>query len=129
MALAVDLAIDGSVLVLNGDGSLDRFVDGEATSFTLEDVPGGLGMSTGLYTSATAGRILIADREGGRVVEVSPDGRFERQLLPPLGGPTGSDSGGIDNGKFGELHGIWLDEAREQLYVVDGSALYSTPYP
>jgi hypothetical protein len=121
MSGAVDLAIDGTVFVLFGDGTLRRYTDGSEIGFESGDVPGGIGRSAAVYASPTAGRILVADRENGRIVVLRTDGGFETQLLP-----VPNDS--LPDGKLVDLHSIWFDEGRQLLHIVSGGSLYSSPY-
>jgi len=120
LTTAVDMAIDGAIYALNQDGGVSRWIAGQR-----DDAPGldqaRTTDASALYTSPTAGRLLIADRQNGRVVVLSADGDHVADLVPPA-----ADS--RHGGKFGVLHDVWWDEAGGKLYAVDGVELLEAPY-
>ncbi len=119
---AVDLAIDGTILVLLRDGTIRRYNGGLEVPFEPRSVPQGIGLSTAVYASGTADRILVADRDHGRVVVLSRDGTFEAEIQPSLRSGDRGDHG--EAGRFEWLHGVWWDEPTDRLLIAAGTTLY-----
>jgi hypothetical protein len=122
---AVDLAVDGNVYVLSADGALRAYRGGAPAAMDLRNVPGGLVEPVGLFADPAAGAVLVADRGGGRVLVLGPDGAFRAQLLRPAQ-PMAADPA-LAGGAFERLHGAAWDPDAAALLVVDGSALYRAP--
>lgn len=124
LAGALDVALDGALYVLDRDGRIAKYAGGSAVRFAIEGLDPPLSDARAVYASATAGRLLVADRGHGRIVALSPEGRFVAQLLrpaQPLADPP-------DTGRFADLHDVWWDEPNQMLYVAAGVTLYAAPY-
>ena len=122
---AIDLAIDGAIYVLLEGGRIRKFAGGREAPFDVAP-PGSVTDARDLYTSPTAGRLLVADRGGGRIVALSPDGAFLGQLLRPA--QSAAADAGVRAGRFGQIEALWWDETAGTLYVVDGNVLYRAAY-
>jgi len=121
---AIDLAVDGAAYVLFRDGRIAKYDAGAQVSFPVAGLDTPIAGAETLYTSASAGRVLVADRGNGRVVVFAPDGAFESQLLrpaQPMADPP-------DDGRFTALHDLWWDEPNGLLYVAAGDALHRATY-
>ncbi|MBK6768184.1 MAG: hypothetical protein IPG72_03980 [Ardenticatenales bacterium] len=123
LAQATDMAIDGTVFVLLPGGAIRRFSEGEPAPFTATDVPGGLDGTLALYTSPTAGRVLVADAARGRIVALGADGAFEAQHALPIlpAAEPGSDDA---RGRIRALQGVFWDEGAAELWWLSGGELY-----
>ncbi|MBI4022541.1 hypothetical protein HY375_00005, partial [Candidatus Berkelbacteria bacterium] len=111
---AVDLAIDGSVYVLLGDGQIRKFSRGKVTEFPLRDIPEPAPTFTAptqLLTTRDGDALYVLD--GHRVVVLDKTGRFQRQyaFAPELGDVTR----------------IAITPDETTLVVLTPTALYSTP--
>lgn len=113
---AVDMAIDGHIYVLYGDGTVEKFLGGERQQFEIQDVPGGIEEIAGLAVDRRgSGTVYVADRSNDRIVELYPDGRFKAQLLAEEA--------------FEALEALAVSEAERRLYVLDGGRLYAASLP
>lgn len=113
---AVDMAIDGHIYVLYGDGTVEKFLGGERQQFEIQGVPGGIGEIAGLAVDRRgSGAVYVADRSNDRIVELYPDGRFKAQLLAEEA--------------FGALEALAVSEAERRLYVLDEGRLYAASLP
>ncbi len=126
LSQARDMAIDGAIYVLFGDGSMRKYEANQPQPFGVSNVPGGLTTPRDLYTSPTAGRLLVADRGRGRILVLAPDGTFQAQLLRPR--QERATDAVTAAGRFPDLHAVWWDEAGGILYIVSGKVLYRAAY-
>ena len=118
---AVDMAIDGYVYVLYGAGDVRKFEGGKPAAFELRGLDRPLRNPTAIYTAPDeqVRYLYIADAGNRRIVQLAKDGRFVRQLKPPL-------EKGMD---FADLRSLFVDELAGKLYLLDGRALYLAPLP
>jgi hypothetical protein len=112
----VDLQVDGtSLYVLQGDGVLRKYARerGEPEPFSLQ-VPDGLRgpIAMHLTGSGDTRQLLVADMGNERVVQLAPDGAYQRQYRPPL-----------DSRGFQHLRDVFVD-ANNRLYVLTTQAVY-----
>jgi hypothetical protein len=116
LGTAVDMAIDGHIYVLYDDGTVGKFLGGEAQQFEIRGVPDGLGEVAGFAVDPNgSGSVYVADRGRQRVVQVASDGRFEMQYRA--------------GEAFGALEALAVNEADGRLYVLDGGRLYVASLP
>ena len=106
---AIDMVIDGDIWVLTADGSLQKFTQGAEESFELTGIVKPLTRADKVTTSDEITSLFILDRSSSRVVEVSKEGAYLRQL------EWGGFSGVVD---------IAVDELGSYLYVLSGSSVY-----
>jgi hypothetical protein len=121
---SVDIAIDGYVYLPQSDGSVIRLEAGRQVDYSVAGVDPPLSEPVDVYTSPTAGRLLVADRQPGRIVALAPAGALEQQLLPPVDSPTHAPY----EPSFSDLQAVWWDEAQQRLYLVDAGELLAAPY-
>jgi hypothetical protein len=126
LSRAVDLAIDSAIYVLLADGAIQKYEAGAPASFALSGLDRPLSQPRALYTSPTAGRLLVADSGNGRIVVLSSEGAFQGQLLRP---PSALSADPAERtGHFPDLHDVWWDESAGVLTILAGNVLYRGGY-
>lgn len=80
-ATAVDWAIDGSIWVLFADDTIAKFTRGARENFRTSGVEGGLSKSAAIYTNDQLDSIFVLQRELGRIVQLSKDGKYKLQYI------------------------------------------------
>jgi hypothetical protein len=116
----VDLQVAGdSLFVLQGDGALRKFAreSGEPQSFATQPPDGLRGPIAMAFGGADSPPTYIADMGNQRIVQVAPDGTYERQFRPPL-----------DSAAFQGLRDVFVD-ANNRLYVLTTQAVYRYELP
>ena len=83
LSQASDLAIDGSVFILFSDGTINRYISGSRAEFSLATLPSPLGTPGAIFISQGMGSLYILDGENDRIVQVTTEGVYQRQLLAP----------------------------------------------
>ena len=111
----VDMAIDGSIYLLMGDGRVRRFSAGKEEKFEVKGLEPKLSSPRGLFVSQEGQLLWVV--EAGRVVEINKDGTFVRQFQAP-------DDKGLDDPRA-----VFVDEKAGRVYVVNGAALYGAGLP
>lgn len=115
MAGVVDLAIDGDVWVLRGDGAIWRFSSGRLTNFTLRDPGTPLAKPTAIFTSQALATLYVADAGNQRIVQFDKvTGEFVRELKPRS----------QDRDAFNALKALGVDEANKKIFFINGSQAY-----
>jgi len=120
----VDLAIDGFVYLLYGDGRIAKYEMGQPLPFAAQPPPDGWKGVTALFTgpdtgAASAVRYLyVADADGQRVVRLSKDGEFICQYVAPGDAPQA----------LADLRGLFVDEEQGLMFLVSGRTLYRSPF-
>ena len=77
----VDWVIDGTIWVLEKDGDISRFSQGNRLSFSIKGLAPELVNSDAIYTDGDTESLYILDSRGKRVVVVDKDGNFQAQYL------------------------------------------------
>ncbi len=104
-----DMAVDGDLWLTTKTGELRKFTSGRATSFAISELPESLAGPLSIVTSADQTYMYLFVPNQGRVVVLSKDGVFVRQIKSnALAGATA----------------IAVDEEQNQLYIVSGSVVY-----
>ncbi len=104
-----DLAVDGDLWLTTKTGELRKFTSGRATSFAISELPEPLTGPVSIVTSADQTYMYLFVPNQGRVVVLSKDGVFVRQIKSnALAGATA----------------VAVDEEQNQLYIVSGSVVY-----
>ncbi|MGD8997674.1 MAG: hypothetical protein PVH80_06155 [Anaerolineae bacterium] len=112
----LDMAIDGHIYVLYGDGTVEKFLGGEPQQFEIQGVPGGLGQVNGFAVDPNgSGSVYIADPENRRIVQLGPDGRFKTQWRA--------------GEAFAALEAVAVNEADRQFFVLEGGRLHVASLP
>ncbi len=109
---AVDMAIDGDIYVLLTEGVIMKFTAGEREPFVVGGLEEGFSNSLAIFTNPGTDHIYVV--ESGRIVELTKEGRFVRQLRPSREGEEA----------FQELSTVFVDEERGRLFILSGKRLY-----
>ena len=114
LSTAVDFAIDGSVYLLQSNGRVEKFFMGRPQPFdtVLPDSP--LKAPTSIFSSPDSRYVYIVDAGNSRVVQLTKEGAFERQI----------QFKGSDDVLRGAKR-ISVDEKRGLLYVLNGKKVLS----
>jgi len=104
LSQAVDLSIDGSIYVLNSDGSVRKFLRGLSNDFNIENLSTPLSNPTHIFTDDETNHIYILDPENRRLVELDKEGNLLNQYL--------SDS-------FTDIRGMAINEADKKAYILN----------
>jgi hypothetical protein len=117
LGAARDLAIDGNVYILYADGTVEKYLNGQATGFTVATVPPPETRFIALAVNPERmdDLLLLADEAGERLVLLDPgNGAFRCQLRSR-------------GGEFRALQALTLEPTSEQAFFVAGGRLYSLP--
>jgi hypothetical protein len=118
---AIDMAIDGAIYVLYGDGQIRKFLSGQPAVFQITGLDTPLNTPIAIYTAPDelVQHLYIADAGNQRIVQFTKEGQFVRQYKPR----------GSDNLAFDDLRSIFVDEISEKMYVLNGASLYAPNIP
>lgn len=121
---AVDMAIDGNIWILYGDGTVQTFFQGRQQPFVLETPPDGpISGPKAIYTGGAGGEaqtLYIADSGGGRILEYDKSGKYLRQFRP-------ADK--ADQEKLRRMTDLQVDELNRTFYILASDGLYRTDIP
>ena len=114
---AIDMAIDGYIYILYDDGTIMKFLRGQAEAFEVSGVPGSLNEAVAVAAdpSGRRGQVFVADRGDQRVVRLSPNGAFEAQYRAEQG--------------LSALEALAIDETAGRLFTISEGWLYVAPLP
>jgi hypothetical protein len=117
LADVLDMAIDGYIYLLYNDGTVSKFLSGEAEPFEVSGVPGGLSQAIALAVdpNSSSGAVYVADRGNRRIVALGPDGSYRAQFRA--------------GEAFDLLEALVVDEALRRFYVLSGGRLYVASLP
>jgi hypothetical protein len=121
LSTVIDSAIDGSVWMLNPNGTVFKFFSGTQDAFALDVVDPPLTQAVTIWVNDADppdGRIFIGDAASNRVLVFDKQGKLLSQLMPS-GHP----------GALNTLRSLFVDETNNYLYLLTDSALYQTPLP
>jgi len=111
---AVDMAIDGYIYVLLADGSIVKFLGGLQEAFSVQGLDDdGLENPTAIFASPETEYIYVADAGSERIVQLTKEGAFVRQFLPPR---DSTDA-------FQDLLELSVNEETGELFVLTSEAL------
>ena len=71
------MAIDGSIYVLNKDGTIDKYTKGKKDTFSISGLDKPLSSATKIFTNEDASNIYVLDNGNGRIVVIDKDGKFK----------------------------------------------------
>jgi len=114
---AVDMAIDGDIYVLLAEGVIMKFTAGERQPFVVEGLEEGFSNPQAIFTNPGTDHIYVV--ESGRIVELTKEGRFVRQLR----------SSREEEEAFQELSTVFVDEGKGRLFILSGKRLYLADIP
>ncbi|MGB5932902.1 MAG: hypothetical protein WBH57_07540 [Anaerolineae bacterium] len=114
---AVDMVIDGDIYVLLAEGVIMKFTAGERKPFVVEGLERGFSNPLAIFTNQGTDHIYVV--ESGRIVELSKEGRFVRQLRPSR----------EEEEAFQELSTVFVDEGKGRLFILSGKRPYLADLP
>jgi hypothetical protein len=114
----MDLAIDGRVYLLQADNTIRKFFGGKEERFIISGLNEPLKRPVTLAVDAEArkGAVYVADAGMVRIVQLSPDGAFIRQIS-------------VTGDAFNGLQDLIVDESSGRLFVVSNGKLYTARVP
>ena len=113
LSKALDMALDGNLYVLEGDGSVKRFSrEGRPMEFEGEVPDGPAKGARALFASANTRSLYLLDAQGERVLQFSQDGKLQRQFK----------AGGKDV-SFQNLRDLHVDEVGRKMYLLAQKSL------
>jgi hypothetical protein len=117
----VDMAIDGSIYLLNSEGFVLKMSQGELkASLQAKPYPPVVGAAS-IIASPEDQNLWVFDKTGGRVIQMDRDGGLLRQYLVADGSQL-----------LAEAEAVTVDEDHGRLYIGNGPRLYVaslTPLP
>ncbi|MDE2840419.1 MAG: hypothetical protein OXM03_07300 [Chloroflexota bacterium] len=118
LSQASDLAIDGSVFILFSDGTINRYISGVRDhEFSLATLPSPLGTLPGaIFISQGMGSLYILDGENDRIVQVTTEGVFQRQILAP-------------NRLFATAIDLYVNQGETYLWIVGPTSVTRVSLP
>ena len=116
LSQASDLAIDGSVFILFSDGTINRYESGVRAEFSLATLPSPLGLPHAIFISQGMGSLYILDGENDRIVQVTTEGIFQRQILAP-------------NRLFATAIDLYVNRGETYLWIVGPTSVTRVPLP
>lgn len=105
------MAIDGSIFVLQANGTITKYFGGKpASDFSLTALSPGLEGATDIVTDENTQNLYVLDPTNKRVVVLDKKGKLVQQITSPA---------------FNALNGLIVEEADKIIYVLNGTSLYS----
>lgn len=119
LSKTVDIALDGNLYLLDSTGAVTRYTrEGRPQDFT-DDVPDGkVAGPKALFASASTRSLYLLDSVGERILQFSPEGKFQRQFKAD--GKNVSFKGARD---------LFVDEANRRAYLLTDKALLTFDLP
>jgi hypothetical protein len=114
LAGALEIAVAESVYVLDATEGIRRFDNRAEVEFPLSGIDRPLASPASISVLPGSGRIVVADAGNKRVVVVSNDGRFLRQITSP---------------SFTDLRAVAVDEGAGIMYVLNGDTVVRATFP
>jgi len=113
LSRAVDIALDGNLYVLEGTGQVKRFSkEGRPLDFAGDLPDGKLAGPKALFASAATRSLYVLDAAGERIVQYSPEGKFQRQFR-----------GDGKEVSFKDARDLFVDEAARRIYLLTRKSL------
>ena len=116
LSQASDLAIDGSVFILFSDGIINRYISGSRAEFSLATLPSPLGTPSAIFISQGMGSLYILDGDNDRIVQVTTEGVYQRQILAP-------------NSLFATAIDLYVNRGETYLWIVGPTSVTRVPLP
>jgi hypothetical protein len=119
MRLVLDVAIDGRIYLLMGDGSVDSYFAGTADpSFEIQDLadPDFMPMVMALESDSDEGLVYFGDSRLERIVVVDKRGNLKHQFRLPRGG-------------LRQIEALAISEEPHVLFIIAENRLYAAKLP
>lgn len=111
IAHPIDMAIDGYIFLLDQSGQVNRFANGQMTSFSLDRVTPPLTQPVAIAkVPPETSHLFVADHE--RIIQFDDQGRLMAQYRPPL------------ESNWGQIHDLAVNEEGNALYVLGSNGVY-----
>lgn len=110
LSAARQLAVDGSIFVLQPGAKVQEFLSGRLTSFALSTIHPTLTDATRLWTDVASTHLYVLDPNQRRVVVFDKDGRLVDQYSSP---------------QWTDLRDVTANEKTKTLYVLNGSTIHT----
>lgn len=107
---AIDLAVNGSIFVLHDNARVTSFVQGRASTFTLESISPAFAKGTSLWTSAESKNIYLTDAQQKRILVFDAQGKLVDQYQSPA---------------WTALKDVVADEKTKTAFVLSGTSIYT----
>lgn len=104
-----DMAIDGSIFILNKDGSIKKYTRGKEDAFEISGLSKTLSNPTKIYTNENTDNLYILDNGNSRVVVLNKDGKFLNEYQADI----------IKNAS-----GLDVNESAKSLLILSGDKIY-----
>ncbi len=117
----IDSAIDGTVWLLNPNGTVLKYFNGAQESFALDVIDPPIGNAVTLWANEAEGadgRLFLGDAATDRILVFDKVGKLLSQLTP-------ADHPGI----LKDMRSIYVDENINLLYILTSTAVYQSPLP
>ncbi len=111
---ATELAVGQDVYVLDTRQGIRRFVGKAEAAFPIAGIDTPLVSPASISVLPGSNRIVVADRGNKRIIVVSAEGAFLRQIVSP---------------SFTDLRAVSVDEGKGLLYVLNGDTLLKAAFP
>ena len=111
---ATELAVGEDVYVLDTKQGVRRFRGKAEAAFQIAGIDTPLVSPASISVLPGSNRIVIADRGNKRIIVLSQDGAFLRQIVSPA---------------FTDLRAVSVDEGKGLLYVLNGDTLLKAAFP
>lgn len=111
LSLVTGMTNDGSIYLLFKDNLVLKYTLGKAAEFSLTGLPQPLTGGVALYTEPDLADLYILDNGGKRLVIVSKDGVYQKQIL-------------LTDKALAAPSLFWLDRVGKKLYLLDQTKIY-----
>ena len=111
LSLVTGMTNDGSIYLLFKDSLISKFTLGKAAEFSLTGLPQPLTGGVALFTEPDLADLYILDNGGKRLVIVSKDGIYQKQIL-------------LTDKALSAPSLFWLDRVGKMLYLLDQTKIY-----
>lgn len=105
---AVDLAVDGSIYTLAGNGDVQKFTQGNRVQLALSTIDPPLTSATKIAADQTLQNMYILDTAGRRLVVFTKTGRFVNQYT---------------HDRFGDVTAFTVNELNQKMYLLVGQEI------
>jgi hypothetical protein len=107
---AVSMAIDGNIFILNSNGEILKYTQGNRQDFSLKNIDPALLSPIQIFTDSDTNYIYILDPQNKRIVVLTKTGKLSKQFYSE---------------KFDNLNGFLIFEKDKKMYVLNGLKVYA----
>lgn len=106
---ATSLAIDGSLWVLNQDGKINKFLQGQKENLTLAGLKKPLANPSIIFTNFETGNLYVLDKGNSRVIIFSKTGEYQSEYDWP---------------EINQANDMVVSESEKKIFLLVGSKIY-----